>query len=625
MLLLSVVIAAAVTAGLAIPLSVQRFKEVGNGPSTKSNEFYVGFLPNQAQSQLLALTITTDEPVPFNVTISFLTTILTNVTVLPYSSVSVTLPNNLRPALALNNAANTVEVNKGVYIRAPANRKVSVYGINAAYASVDTFVAAASPSYSFLSAYAYPYEYYMFSASTEAGTSDNPGFMVVAGQNNTEIVYIIPTAYLTKDIYAPKMYRGYPVTPISNVQVVSRLPSGFYNYSMILQQKQTYYFLGESNDLTGVMTTSVSPRIFSVVYRPLLDREQMFHFAKLLRQTYHEVKFDTFIIITITAIITIIIITTTTTTTTTITTITTTHISGSGQLQLDDHLSAGQLRLDDHLSAGQLRLDDHLSAGQLRLDDHLSAGQLRLDDHLSAGQLRLDDHLSAGQLRLDGHLSAGQLRLDDHLSAGQLLLDDHLSAGQLRLDDHLSAGQLRLDDHLSAGQLRLDDHLSAGQLRLDDHLSAGQLRLDDHLSAGQLRLDDHLSAGQLRLADHLSAVNQPAVNQPAVNQPAVNQPAVNQPAVNQPAVNQPAVNQPAVTTSSEPTSSEPTSSEPTSSEPTSSEPTSSEPTSSEPLLQVVSSHSRIRCHCLFTSTCSLHGQVQISAVVMVPIDTHPGS
>lgn len=208
---------------------------------------------------MLALTITTDEPVPFNVTISFLTTILTNVTVLPYSSVSVTLPNNLRPALALNNAANTVEVNKGVYIRAPANRKVSVYGINAAYASVDTFVAAASPSYSFLSAYAYPYEYYMFSASTEAGTSDNPGFMVVAGQNNTEIVYIIPTAYLTKDIYAPKMYRGYPVTPISNVQVVSRLPSGFYNYSMILQQKQTYYFLGESNDLTGVSIKSSKP------------------------------------------------------------------------------------------------------------------------------------------------------------------------------------------------------------------------------------------------------------------------------------------------------------------------------------------------------------------------------
>ena len=232
--------------------------EVGNGPSTQSNEFYVGFLPNQPSTQSLTLTITTTESVTFNVTVAFQSTVLANVTVPPYGSVSVSMPNELRPAIATDAAGNMREVNKGVRITAPANRKISVYGINAAYASVDTFVAAASPSYSFLNRYAYPYEYYIFSAVTDAATNDRPGFMAVAGQNNTEIIYIVPIAYLRKDQYAPKPYRGYSTTSASP-QVVSPSRVSGYNYSMNLQQRQTYYFSGETNDLTGVSIKSSKP------------------------------------------------------------------------------------------------------------------------------------------------------------------------------------------------------------------------------------------------------------------------------------------------------------------------------------------------------------------------------
>ena len=233
--------------------------EVGGGPSTKASEFYVGFLANQlVDPQALFLTITTDEPVPIDVTVMYLET-TTNVTVQPYAAVRLLLPLDLKPTSVSDVRGNTREVNKGVYIKAANNRKVSVYGGNAAYASLDTFVASPAVSYSFFNPNVqYPYEYYIFSSGSDpdrAVGTDLPGFMVVASQN-VNISYNVSNKYLTKDLYAPRPYRTAPLGIFSQI---TKPVNGFYNYIMALQQRQTYYFLGEKTDLTGISIKSSRP------------------------------------------------------------------------------------------------------------------------------------------------------------------------------------------------------------------------------------------------------------------------------------------------------------------------------------------------------------------------------
>ena len=252
---------------------------VGGGPSTQASELYVGFLQNriilsnpQSQAQIF-ITITTGELVPVNVTVTYQTTVI-QVTVPAQGAISVALPQGLIPLVAVDSTGNTVtgqksiadstinpvEVNKGVYITAANSRKISVYGVNGAEASMDSFVAAPVVSYSFVGTNnPYPYEYYSFSTIDDpTGTTDNPGFMVVAVQNNTEVVYALPSSYLSKiTIYAPVPYRGYPVGGPS--QFVTRGSSSNFNYSMVLNQRQTYYFQGDRYDLTGIRIASSKP------------------------------------------------------------------------------------------------------------------------------------------------------------------------------------------------------------------------------------------------------------------------------------------------------------------------------------------------------------------------------
>ena len=196
------------------------------------------------------------------------------VTVPAQGAISVALPQGLIPLVTFDSTGNTVtgqqsissaainpvEMNKGVYITAPNNCKISVYGVNGADASVDSFVAAPAVSYSFLGANnPYPYEYYSFSTINDpSGTTNNPGFMVVAVQNNTEVIYALPSSYLSKaSVYAPVPYRGYPAGGFP--QFVTRSASNNFNFSMVLNQRQTYYFLGDKFDLTGIRIASSKP------------------------------------------------------------------------------------------------------------------------------------------------------------------------------------------------------------------------------------------------------------------------------------------------------------------------------------------------------------------------------
>ena len=234
--------------------------EVGGGPSTKANELYVGFLANQlVEPQVLFLTITTDEPNNVTVTVTYLTT-TTSVNVPAYGATSIKLLPDLKPASASDVQGNTREVEKGVYIKAANNRKVSVYGGNAAYASLDTFVAAPAVNYTFFNPNVqYPYEYYIFSSGSDpdpAAGTDFPGFMVVASQS-VSISYVVSNKYLTKDLYAPRPYRTSPLGVFT--QITKPATNGFYNYTMALQQRQTYYFQGEKTDLTGISIKSSRP------------------------------------------------------------------------------------------------------------------------------------------------------------------------------------------------------------------------------------------------------------------------------------------------------------------------------------------------------------------------------
>ena len=232
--------------------------EVGGGPSTKASELYVGFLENQKEPQSLFLTITTDEPNNVTVTVKYLTT-TQNLTVPAYGATRISLPFELKPTSVSNVLGNNREVDKGVYIKAANNRKVSVYGGNAASASLDTFVAAPTVNYSFFNPNVqYPYEYYIFSSGSDpdpAVVANLPGFMVVASQN-VSISYSISTKYLTKDLYAPRPYR---IAPIAGFAQITKPLNGFYNYTMALQQRQTYYFQGEKTDLTGISIKSSRP------------------------------------------------------------------------------------------------------------------------------------------------------------------------------------------------------------------------------------------------------------------------------------------------------------------------------------------------------------------------------
>ena len=208
-------------------------------PSSKGNEFILGFIGNRVERPTVALFVTTDNPDPVNFTVEYFETTQmfearkerTTLVNLPVGN-----PGEIGDIRVVLN-----ERNKGVRVKATDPTKLlTVYGINDADVSTDAFLALPCHTYPYLQ-----YRYFVFSTNTisDAGVFQSR-FLIVPCEDNTQVT-IMPT----QQIQANTDLTGSPV-PLT-VQ-----PGG--SIDIRVNRLQTALFQS-ADDLTGTVLESDKP------------------------------------------------------------------------------------------------------------------------------------------------------------------------------------------------------------------------------------------------------------------------------------------------------------------------------------------------------------------------------
>ena len=117
-----------------------------NGPSSRGNEFILGFIGNTQSAAVVdrlsaaALFVTTDEPDPVSFTVEYFGTTVTDEARRGQTTL-LQLPIGQSSELGDVRVTDESQRNKGVHVKAEGDRLLTVYGINDADVSTDAFLA----------------------------------------------------------------------------------------------------------------------------------------------------------------------------------------------------------------------------------------------------------------------------------------------------------------------------------------------------------------------------------------------------------------------------------------------------------------------------------------------------
>ena len=214
-----------------------------NAPSSKGNEFVLGFMGNSrvapVDSARVALFVTTDDPDPVEFTLEYFGRTDTNEarrgrTTLIDLPVSVNMAEDIR-------IRTEGERNKGVHVKATDSTKLlTVYGINDARVSTDAFLA--------LPCHRYPvvqYKYFVFSTFTELSTGTfQSRFLIVPCEDDTRVT-LQPAQQIQVD------------PDLTGVTMSQPIPAGG-QLTITIDRLQTAQF-DSADDLTGSIITSDKP------------------------------------------------------------------------------------------------------------------------------------------------------------------------------------------------------------------------------------------------------------------------------------------------------------------------------------------------------------------------------
>ena len=143
-----------------------------NGPSSRGNEFILGFIGNTQSASIVsqpssaALFVTTDDPDPVSFTVEYFGTTVTDEARRGQTTL-VQLPIGRSSEPGDVRVTDESQRNKGIRVKAEGDRLLTVYGINDADVSTDAFLALPCHQYPILE-----YKYFVFSTSCLLYTSD---------------------------------------------------------------------------------------------------------------------------------------------------------------------------------------------------------------------------------------------------------------------------------------------------------------------------------------------------------------------------------------------------------------------------------------------------------------------
>ena len=222
-----------------------------DGPSSKGNEFFLGFIGNTRNADSAnefssaSLFVTTDEDSAVSFTVEYFSTTET-FEAMKGRTTLVRLPIGRDGEEGDVRVRNEEERNKGIHIKASGDSRVTVYGINDADVSTDAFLGLPFLTYPVLQ-----YRYFVFS-TTVSGTDVQfeSRFLIVGCEDATSV-----TVRPTQTIEIPTDLTGDIVAKV----VDPSSPNAAVNTgSFTLNRLQTIQF-DASQDLTGTIIESNKP------------------------------------------------------------------------------------------------------------------------------------------------------------------------------------------------------------------------------------------------------------------------------------------------------------------------------------------------------------------------------
>lgn len=215
-----------------------------DAPSSKGNEFVLAFFCGTEPMSTVALLVTTDEaePVSFTVNSSSFSSVIRGeavagqTTLVRLSSISQLKVDDIR-------VADAESRDKGIYVKAEQDKKISVYGLNDQYQSTDGFLAL--PCHDYGEHASEKYIYYVFSANA-SGISEvvNSRFLIIPCEDDTTIG-ITSTQPLT--VSSDVSPNGYKFTLVPN------------NKGNIKVNRLKTVMFETQKDLTGTILESDKP------------------------------------------------------------------------------------------------------------------------------------------------------------------------------------------------------------------------------------------------------------------------------------------------------------------------------------------------------------------------------
>ena len=221
-----------------------------NGPSSRGNEFILGFIGNYQYESMLgqrssaALFVTTDDPDPVSFTVEYFGTTVTDKARRGQTTL-VQLPIGRPGEPGDVRVTDDSQRNKGVRVKAEGDKLLTVYGINDADVSTDAFLALPCHKYPILK-----YKYFVFSTNT-VGTSIllDSRFLIVPCEDATSVT-VIPT----KNIKIPADITHFLPRVVDPTSPNPAVNTG----SFMLNRLQTLQF-DSTEDLTGTIIESDKP------------------------------------------------------------------------------------------------------------------------------------------------------------------------------------------------------------------------------------------------------------------------------------------------------------------------------------------------------------------------------
>ena len=223
-----------------------------SGPSSKGNEFFIGFIGNNRNALVTnplssaSLFVTTDEASPVSFTVEYFGTTVTDQATKGRTTLINLLPIERDGELRDVRVGSENERNKGIRIKANGTSLLTVYGINDADVSTDAFLALPYITYPYL-----VYRYYVFSTTVEgSGTQFESRFLIVGSEDDTTV-----TVRPTQLIEIPTDLTGQSVPRIVDP---SSAQSALNTGTFTLDQLETIQF-HSGDDLTGTIIESYKP------------------------------------------------------------------------------------------------------------------------------------------------------------------------------------------------------------------------------------------------------------------------------------------------------------------------------------------------------------------------------